>query len=156
MNASFFGMRRFNNFLHVDATDRRKISSDQKRLFIAVSLYLHFHFSRTLPLRKKFLNQLFLFYLIRNLWILMHHVLLQNLKTTGEFWKSLRKSTKYWTIFISAEVLQGQLIIRSATYLISWLSDQLIIRAADYQVSSFFRRVQASDWLISDYCYRQI
>ena len=29
----------FNNFLLIDATDRRKISSDQKRLFFAVSLY---------------------------------------------------------------------------------------------------------------------
>ena len=39
----------FNNFLLIDATDRSKISSDQKRLFFAVSLY-PFHFSRTLPL----------------------------------------------------------------------------------------------------------
>ena len=29
----------FNNFLIIDATDRRKISSNQKRLFIAVNLY---------------------------------------------------------------------------------------------------------------------
>ena len=29
----------FNNFLLKDATDRSKISSDQKRLFFAVSLY---------------------------------------------------------------------------------------------------------------------
>ena len=29
----------FNNFLHIDATDRSKISSDQKRFFIALSLY---------------------------------------------------------------------------------------------------------------------
>ena len=29
----------FNNFLLVDATDRSKISSDQKRLFFSVSLY---------------------------------------------------------------------------------------------------------------------
>ena len=28
----------FNNFLLIDATDRNKISSDQKRLFFAVSL----------------------------------------------------------------------------------------------------------------------
>ena len=39
----------FNNFLITDATDRRKIRSDQKRLFIAVSLY-PLSFSRTLPL----------------------------------------------------------------------------------------------------------
>ena len=42
----------FNNFLLIDATDRSKISSDQKRLFIALSLYL-FHFSRTLPLKER-------------------------------------------------------------------------------------------------------
>ena len=29
----------FNNFLLIDATDRMKLSSDQKRLFFAVSLY---------------------------------------------------------------------------------------------------------------------
>ena len=29
----------FNNFLLIDATDRSKISSDQKRLFFTVSLY---------------------------------------------------------------------------------------------------------------------
>ena len=39
----------FNNFPLKDATDKRKISSDQKRLFFAVSQYL-FHFSGTLPL----------------------------------------------------------------------------------------------------------
>ena len=45
----------FNNFLLIDATDRSKISSDQKRFFIALSLY-PFHFSRTLPL-KRFSNR---------------------------------------------------------------------------------------------------
>ena len=39
-------------FLLIDATDRSKISSDQKRFFIALSLY-PFHFSRTLPLKNK-------------------------------------------------------------------------------------------------------
>ena len=39
----------FINFLLIDATDRSKIISDQKRFFIALSLYL-FNFSRTLPL----------------------------------------------------------------------------------------------------------
>ena len=33
----------FNNFLNIDATDRRKISSDQKRLFIAVSFIIREH-----------------------------------------------------------------------------------------------------------------
>ena len=36
----------FNNFLLIDVTDRSKISSDQQRLFFAVSLY---PLSRTLP-----------------------------------------------------------------------------------------------------------
>ena len=40
----------FNSFLLTDATDKSKISSDQKRFFIALSLY-PFHFSRTLPLK---------------------------------------------------------------------------------------------------------
>ena len=38
-----------NNFLLIDATERSKIVSDQKRFFIALSLY-PIHFSRTLPL----------------------------------------------------------------------------------------------------------
>ena len=42
----------FNNFLLIDTTDRSKISSCQKHLFFAVSLY-PFHFSRTLPLRRR-------------------------------------------------------------------------------------------------------
>ena len=37
----------FNNFLFVDATDRIKISSDQKRLFFAVSLYPFPFFANT-------------------------------------------------------------------------------------------------------------
>ena len=41
----------FNNFLLIDATDRSKILSDQKRFFISLSLY-PFHFSGTLPLRE--------------------------------------------------------------------------------------------------------
>jgi len=53
----------FNNFLLIDATERRKIRSDQKRFFIALSLY-PFHFSRTLPLIKKnYENFPFLFFL---------------------------------------------------------------------------------------------
>ena len=39
----------FINFLLIDDTDRFKISNDQKRLFLAVSLY-PFSFLRTLPL----------------------------------------------------------------------------------------------------------
>ena len=41
----------FNNFLFIDATDRRKISSDQKRLFIVVSLYPLSFFANT-PFNK--------------------------------------------------------------------------------------------------------
>ena len=46
---SYLVLDAFNNFLLIDATDRSKICSDQKRFFIALSLY-PFHFSRTLPL----------------------------------------------------------------------------------------------------------
>ena len=40
MDAKFFGKCPFKQFSpYIDATDRSKISSDQKRLFFAVSLY---------------------------------------------------------------------------------------------------------------------
>ena len=55
MGSSFFGISRFNNFLLIDATDRSKISSDQKRLLLALRLY-PFHFSRTLPLSSLLWN----------------------------------------------------------------------------------------------------
>ena len=41
----------FNNFLLIDATDRSKISSDQKRFFIALSLYPLSFFANT-PFNK--------------------------------------------------------------------------------------------------------
>ena len=37
----------FNNFLFIDATDRSKISGDQKRFFIALSLYPLLFFANT-------------------------------------------------------------------------------------------------------------
>ena len=37
----------FNNFLLIDATDRSKISSDQKRFFIELSLYPLSFFANT-------------------------------------------------------------------------------------------------------------
>ena len=43
----------FNNFLLIDATDRSKISSDQKRLFFSVSLY-HLSFFAKTPFLKVF------------------------------------------------------------------------------------------------------
>ena len=42
----------FNNFLLIEATDRSKISCDQKRFFIALSLYPFLFFANT-PLEKK-------------------------------------------------------------------------------------------------------
>ena len=42
----------FNNFLHINSTDRGKISNDQKRFFIALIAYTPF-FSRTLPLKTE-------------------------------------------------------------------------------------------------------
>ena len=48
MDAVFFGtIIVFNNFLLIDATDRSKISSDQKRFFIALSLYPLSFFANT-------------------------------------------------------------------------------------------------------------
>ena len=51
MDAAFFDVSRFNNFLLIDATDRSKISSDQKRLFFALSLYPLSFFAKT-PLKR--------------------------------------------------------------------------------------------------------
>ena len=42
----------FNNFLLIDATDRSKISGDQKRFFIALSLYPLSFFANT-PFKKE-------------------------------------------------------------------------------------------------------
>ena len=46
----------FNNFLLLDATNRSKISSDQKRFFYRIKP--PFHFSRTLPLSVSILTQI--------------------------------------------------------------------------------------------------
>ena len=48
----------YNNFLLIDATDRNKISSDQKRLFFAVSLY-HLSFFANTPFKQYKLKDLF-------------------------------------------------------------------------------------------------
>ena len=52
----------FNNFLLIDATDRIKISSDQKRFFIALSLYPLSFFANT-PFKTGWLelSSMFLF-----------------------------------------------------------------------------------------------
>ena len=49
----------FNNFLLIDATDRIKISGDQKRFFIALSLYPLSFFANTPFKRHTFQFQLF-------------------------------------------------------------------------------------------------
>ena len=49
----------FNNFLIIDAIDRRKIGSDQKRLFIAVSL-CPLSFFANIPFKKRLLFLKFL------------------------------------------------------------------------------------------------
>ena len=62
----------FNNFLLI-ATDRSKISSDQNRLFFAVSHYRTFHFSRTLHLSlslKNLMRQISNIYLLIDLRII--------------------------------------------------------------------------------------
>ena len=50
----------FNNFLLIDATDRNKISSDQKRFFIALSLYPLSFFANT-PFKQYFFRIFFAF-----------------------------------------------------------------------------------------------
>ena len=47
MDVTFFSISRFNSFLLTDATDRSKISGDQKRFFIALSLYPLSFFANT-------------------------------------------------------------------------------------------------------------
>ena len=47
----------FNNFLLIDATDRSKIRSDQKRFFIALSLYPLSFFANT-PFKKFLIKML--------------------------------------------------------------------------------------------------
>ena len=46
----------FNNFLLIDSTDRNKISSDQKRFFIVLSLYPLSFFANT-PFKGKSLSK---------------------------------------------------------------------------------------------------
>ena len=48
----------FNNFLLIDAIDRSKISRDQKRFFIALSLYLLSFFAANTPFKVDFLRQI--------------------------------------------------------------------------------------------------
>ena len=47
----------FNNFLLIDATDRSRISSDQKRFFIALSLYPLSFFANT-PFKRSIHNEI--------------------------------------------------------------------------------------------------
>ena len=47
LNRFFYGQSRMLQFSQLDATDRSKISSDQKRFFIALSLYLLSFFANT-------------------------------------------------------------------------------------------------------------
>ena len=58
----------FNNFLLIDATDRSKISSDQKRFFIALSLYPFSFFANTVCRKSQKIStasdQYFLSYVI--------------------------------------------------------------------------------------------
>ena len=48
----------FHNFLLIDATDRSKSSSDQKRFFIALSLYPLSFFANT-PFKKLFFERIY-------------------------------------------------------------------------------------------------
>ena len=52
----------FNNFLLIDATDRSKISSDQKRFFIALNLYPLSFFANTpfKGLKSRFFSVIFI------------------------------------------------------------------------------------------------
>ena len=87
MDATFFS--RFYNFLLI-ATDRSKISSDQNRLFFAVSHYRTFHFSRTLHLSLSLKFHIYLLIDLRIIYIIKLYcryvvvvVVLLGLYTTG-------------------------------------------------------------------------
>ena len=56
MDTTFFGISRLNNFLLIDATDRSKISSDQKCFFIALSLYPLSFFVNT-PIKRERISE---------------------------------------------------------------------------------------------------
>ena len=58
----------FNNFLLIDATDRSKISIDQKRFFIALSLYPLSFFANT-PFNKKLNIKYELLNLLKSTWL---------------------------------------------------------------------------------------
>ena len=58
----------FNNFLLIDATDRSKISGDQKRFFIALSLYPLSFFANT-PFNPLTANLQLKHFPKKNLWI---------------------------------------------------------------------------------------
>ena len=70
----------FNNFLLTDATDRSKISSDQKRFFIALSLYPLTFFANT-PFKTKLAlshcpsNQTIVFFSLINIYYIHYHPL---------------------------------------------------------------------------------
>ena len=63
----------FNNFLLIDATDRSKISSDQKRLFIALSLYPLSFFANTPFIRKTNLDLMSIYRLQFNIYLVSNH-----------------------------------------------------------------------------------
>ena len=69
----------FNNFLLIDATDRSKISSDQKRFFIALSLYTLSFFANTpFNVKKQRFVQLYLTTISPEIQILFPDNLRQN------------------------------------------------------------------------------
>ena len=55
MDATFFVVSRFNNFLFMDATDRSKINSNHHRIFLELSLY-PFSFFENTPFKLLFSN----------------------------------------------------------------------------------------------------
>ena len=100
----------FNNFLLIDATDRSKISSDQKHFFIALSVP-PFHFSWTLPLMVLLFSRFFyikswnlvLSFLNHYTKLMKNYVQLsrQNKKDRFLYFISYRSSLKIFLYFIS-------------------------------------------------------
>ncbi len=91
-----FGMRRL--FLFIDVTDRSKFSSDQKRFFIALSLYPLSFFANT-PFNTVKVFTYCLLYGVRNMKpILEHYAVLFYISLTDSFKNRLRLRKNHFSV----------------------------------------------------------
>ena len=89
----------FNNFLLIDATDRSKIRSDQKRFFIALSLYPLSFFANT-PFKHKTSNcSIWRYVTCIKKMSETHFILIQtqSQQSLNTFWYIYRVTQKGWS-----------------------------------------------------------